>query len=106
MKQKIYPEEISDEILSIGQALKNVFDTQKANLRTIAMFSDMSVNSVKAVLSGKTANIASYALVAKALGTKLVDVVTAATSITPYPTLSVPKSKPEEIDPTTQLLIQ
>lgn len=106
MKQKIYPTEITDEILSIGQAMKSIFDSQKSNLRTIAKFSDMSVNSVKAVLTGKTANIASYGLVAKALGTTLVDVVAASTSVECAPVLAVPKETPEEQDPTDQLLIQ
>ena len=107
MKQKTYPEEITEEILSIGQAMKKVFDSQKSNLRLIAKFSAMSVNSVKAVLTGKTANIASYALVAKALGTSLVDVVAASTDVEPTTTLAVPKEEPEkEQDPTDQLLIQ
>lgn len=75
MKQKIYPQEILAEVEAIGLALKTVFDSQGNNLRTIAKFSGMSVNSVKAVLNGQTGNIASYSLVAKALGTTLINAI-------------------------------
>lgn len=75
MKNKTYPTEITDEIMEIANALKSIFTTTNSNIRTIAKFSSMSVNSVKSVLAGKTANIASYSLIAKALGTNLIDVV-------------------------------
>jgi hypothetical protein len=108
MKQKIYPKEITDEIELIGLAIKSLFESQKANLRTIAKFSDMSVNSVKAVLTGKTANIASYSLVAKALGSTLLDVIEKIGEAPPTQTLSVPKKEEDEEkkDPTDDLLIQ
>tara|TARA_R110002074_G_scaffold402324_1_gene607109 strand:- start:171157 stop:171477 length:321 start_codon:yes stop_codon:yes gene_type:complete len=106
MKQKIYPQEVTDEVLSIGQAIKVLFDAQKSNLRTIAKFSGMSVNSVKAVLTGKTANIASYSLVAKALGTNLVDVIQIVGTHPPAPTLAVPAKEEESQDPTDNLQIQ
>lgn len=51
------------------------FNASKSNLRTVSKFSGLSVNSVKSVLTGKTANIASYSLIAKALGTNLIDIV-------------------------------
>ena len=105
MKQKTNPKEIAEEVQSIGDALKLVFDQQKSNLRTIAKYSDMSVNSVKAVLSGKTANIASYSLVAKALGTTLVDVVVALNNYIPgNPTL--PAIAESASDPIDNLFIQ
>ena len=75
MKNKVYPKEITDEILSIAKAIKAVFDKASTNIRTISKFAGISVNSVKSVLSGDTANIASYGLVAKALGTNLIDVI-------------------------------
>jgi len=110
MKQKTYPQEVTDEVLAIGQALKTLFEGQNSNLRTLAKFSDMSVNSVKAVLSGKTANIASYSLVAKALGTDLVSVIGTVGATPPSPNLSVPKDEEQEekpeADPTDDLLIQ
>jgi lambda repressor-like predicted transcriptional regulator len=75
MNQKIYPNDVIDQIQKIGHTLKTLFNSQKTNLRAISKFSDMSINSVKSVLAGKTANIASYALVAKALGTDLVSII-------------------------------
>jgi lambda repressor-like predicted transcriptional regulator len=75
MNKKTYPTDVTDEVTKIASALNAMFKSQSANLRTIAKFSSMSVNSVKSVLSGKTANIASYSLIAKALGTNLIDVI-------------------------------
>jgi lambda repressor-like predicted transcriptional regulator len=75
MTKKTYPTEIVNEITKIAGELNKVFKANKGNLRNIAKFSGMSVNSVKAVLAGKTANIASYAMIAKALGTSLMDVI-------------------------------
>jgi len=75
MAKKTYPNDITDEVMKIAAELNKIFKTTKGNLRNIAKFSGMSVNSVKAVLAGKTANIASYAMIAKALGTTLMDVI-------------------------------
>jgi hypothetical protein len=75
MTKKTYPVEITNEISIIANQLNKVFKQNKGNLRNIAKFSGMSVNSVKAVLAGKTANIASYCLIAKALGTNLINVI-------------------------------
>lgn len=75
MKNKTYPANITNEISLIATELKNLFTTNKANIRTVAKFSGLSVNSVKSVLTGKTANIASYSLIASALGTNLIDLV-------------------------------
>jgi len=74
-QNKIYPNEILTEIQGIAGEMNSLFKTQKNNLRTIAKFAGISVNSVKSVLAGETANIASYSLVAKALGTSLTNVV-------------------------------
>lgn len=75
MNQKIYPNDVLEQIQAIGSKLSSIFNTESTNLRTISKFANMSVNSVKSVLAGKTGNIASYALVAKALGTDLISVV-------------------------------
>lgn len=75
MKNKTYPTDVVDEVQAIGNALMEVFKASKTNLRAISRFSSMSVNSVKAVLAGNTANIASYSLVAKALGTDLITLI-------------------------------
>lgn len=75
MTTKNYPAEITNEVSAIAARLSAEFKTSGGNLRTVAKFSGLSVNSVKAVLAGKTANIASYSLIAKALGTTLVDVI-------------------------------
>jgi lambda repressor-like predicted transcriptional regulator len=75
MTTKNYPTEITDEVANIAKQLTIEFNKCGSNLRTIAKFSSLSVNSVKAVLSGKTANIASYSLIAKAMGTTLVNVI-------------------------------
>ena len=75
MTTKNYPTEITDEVANIAKQLTIEFNKSGSNLRTIAKFSSLSVNSVKAVLSGKTANIASYSLIAKAMGTTLVNVI-------------------------------
>lgn len=75
MKTKIYPQDVLDQIQAIGAELACIFSLEKTNLRSISKFSNMSVNSVKSVLAGKTGNIASYALVAKALGTDLITVI-------------------------------
>ena len=75
MNHKIYPNDVVEQIQSIGNKLSTIFNKEKTNLRTISKFANMSVNSVKSVLSGKTGNIASYALVAKALGTDLITVI-------------------------------
>jgi lambda repressor-like predicted transcriptional regulator len=75
MNKKTYPQDITDEVAKIATALDTLFKNQKSNLRNIARFASISVNSVKSVLAGKTANIASYSLIAKALGTTLTDVI-------------------------------
>lgn len=77
MTKKTYPIDITNEILVISAELSRLFKSNKGNLRNIAKFSGMSVNSVKAVLAGKTANIASYSLIAKALGSNLIYVIQA-----------------------------
>lgn len=77
MTKKTYPTDISNEISAISSELNSLIKTTKTNLRTIAQHAGISVNSVKSVLAGKTANIATYALIAKALGTTLTDIVKA-----------------------------
>lgn len=75
--KKVIPQDIIDEVAKIGNALQAIYAATNSNLRTLAKFAGMTPNSVKSVLDGHTANISSYALVAKALGTNLVDVIAA-----------------------------
>lgn len=73
--KKVHPPEIIQEVEKIAKILSDEFARTSANLRTIAKQANMSVNSVRTILEGKTANIASYALIAKALGTNLVELI-------------------------------
>lgn len=75
MTKKTYPADISNEINQISVALNSLVKSTNTSIRSIAQFAGISVNSVKSVLTGKTANIATYALIAKALGTNLITVV-------------------------------
>lgn len=75
MTKKTYPTDVHNEIVQISTALSSLVKSTNTSIRTIAQFAGISVNSVKSVLSGKTANIATYALIAKALGTNLIAVV-------------------------------
>lgn len=75
MTKKSYPTDVSNEIIQISAALSGLVKSTNTSVRSIAQFAGISVNSVKSVLSGKTANIATYALIAKALGTSLIAVV-------------------------------
>ena len=86
MKNKTYPADVTDEIAKISAQLSLLFKSGANNLRTVAKFSGLSVNSVRSVLDGKTANIATYSLIAKALGSNLIDLVCAAKNATPVPT--------------------
>lgn len=95
MKSKTYPVEILQEIASISNSLSSLFKSSKTNLRAIAKFSGLSVNSVKSVLAGETANIGSYALVAKALGTTLTKVIANTYNTSTDTTVSTPQADVE-----------
>ncbi len=88
MKNKTYPADVTEEISKISTQLATLFKSGANNLRTVAKFSGLSVNSVRSVLDGKTANIATYSLIAKALGTNLIDLVAAVKASTPSTTAS------------------
>lgn len=62
------------DIVRIGQSLREIFDARKETYRGLSQRSGLSVNSVKAILNGATANIASYDIVARALATSLLEV--------------------------------
>jgi len=86
MKNKTYPTDVTEEISKISNQLSTLFKSGANNLRTVAKFSGLSVNSVRSVLDGKTANIATYSLIAKALGTNLIDLVANLKNSTPSTT--------------------
>jgi len=73
--KKVHPPEILQEVEKIAKMLSDEFVRTNANLRTVSKQANMSINSVRTILEGKTANIASYALIAKALGSSLVDLI-------------------------------
>lgn len=75
MTKKTYPADVHNEIVQISTALATLVKSTSTSVRSIAQFAGISVNSVKSVLSGKTANIATYALIAKALGTSLTAII-------------------------------
>lgn len=77
MTKKTYPVDITNEISAIAAELATLQKKSGINVRTIAQFAGISINSVKSALAGKTANIATYVLIAKAMGTTFTAVVQA-----------------------------
>lgn len=75
MTNKTYSNDVINDLAKIGAALSSLQKSSGINLRTIAKFSSLSVNSVKSVLAGKTGNIASYDMVARSLGSSLIGVI-------------------------------
>ena len=68
---KIYPPEISKELTDIGTELRNKWRASGKGLATFAASCKLSVNSVKAIFRGQTANIANYMMVMRELGLDL-----------------------------------
>lgn len=71
-KSKTYPSVVEDSLKAISTYLRDKFTQGKYTYRTVSAMSKLSVNSVKSILTGETANIASYDMVARAVGTSLV----------------------------------
>lgn len=59
----------------IALELTNILAQKKMTYKGIAGLSGLSVNTVKAILSGEPANIINYDSVANALGTSLIKVI-------------------------------
>lgn len=68
-----YSDTTINDLKMIGDVLLSYKQKEKIDFRSLAARSNLSVNSVKSVVNGKTGNIASYATVAEALGTTLLD---------------------------------
>ena len=77
---KVYPPELKQDLIDVGAALTRIQKKNNIKYRSIAKFSSLSVNSVKSVLAGNTANIASYDMVARSLGTTLISLIQGFTS--------------------------
>ena len=75
MTKKTYPVDVTNEISAIAEELSALQKKSGTNVRTIAQFAGISINSVKSALAGKTANIATYVLIAKAMGTTFTSVI-------------------------------
>ena len=75
MTKKTYPVDVTNEISAIAAELSALQKKSGTNVRTIAQFAGISINSVKSALAGKTANIATYVLIAKAMGTTFTSVI-------------------------------
>lgn len=73
-KTKTYSPEVLEAVGKIGSALHNLQMKNATSLKTIATSSGLSVNSIKSIFKGSTANIASYDSLARALGSSLFEV--------------------------------
>lgn len=73
-KIKNYPTAVEDDLKALSKELQETQFNGKWTLRTIAKLANLSVNSVKSILEGQTANIASYDMVARAMNTTLFDI--------------------------------
>lgn len=63
------------DIALIGASLSKIMASKKMTFRFLAQDSGLSINSVKTILSGGTANIACYDMISRSLGTTLLSVV-------------------------------
>ena len=73
-KTKTYSIETTSSVVSIGKALHALHVSSKIPLKALSASSGLSVNSIKSIFGGATANIASYDSLARALGSSLIDV--------------------------------
>jgi hypothetical protein len=73
-KAKTYSPNVLESVKKIGASLQEVQQRNNSSLKTIATNSGLSINSIKSIFKGATANIASYDSLARALGTSLVEV--------------------------------
>ncbi len=73
-KIKTYSQDVLNSVKEIGEQLSQRQKELKTSLKVLSASSGLSVNSIKAIFEGMTANIASYDSLARALGTSLVQV--------------------------------
>lgn len=73
--KKVHSPEVAIQVATFSTILKDEFIRTKADLRTVAKSAGMSVNSVKNIIGGKTANIASYCAISQALGIPFTDLI-------------------------------
>ena len=73
-KAKTYSPLVLDSVKQIGVSLQEIQQRSNVSLKTIATNSGLSINSIKSIFKGSTANIASYDSLARALGTCLTKV--------------------------------
>jgi hypothetical protein len=73
-KTKTYSPKVLESVNKIGSALHGMQIKNAVSLKTIATTSGLSVNSIKSIFKGATANIASYDSLARALGSSLLEV--------------------------------
>jgi transcriptional regulator with XRE-family HTH domain len=73
-KAKTYSPLVLETVKQIGVSLQEIQQRSNVSLKTIATNSGLSINSIKSIFKGATANIASYDSLARALGTSLLEV--------------------------------
>jgi hypothetical protein len=73
-KAKTYSPEVLNTIKKLGVSLQEIQQRGNVSLKHIATNSGLSINSIKSIFKGATANIASYDSLARALGTSLIEV--------------------------------
>jgi hypothetical protein len=64
------------DLKRISDALVELYNTGGHTYRALAQACSLSTNSVKTILEGKNANIVNYDVVARAMGSSLVEVIT------------------------------
>jgi transcriptional regulator with XRE-family HTH domain len=73
-KAKTYSSQVLETVKQIGTALQGLQQSSSISLKTLATNSGLSINSIKSIFKGSTANIASYDSLARALGSSLTKV--------------------------------
>ena len=71
--ERIYPEYVSDQLTALAGLINAKVATTGVSIKDLAVKSNLTVSSVKSILGGKTANIASYLMVLDALGSSLIE---------------------------------
>jgi len=74
-KKKNYPQDTLNDLQIIADRLNKLMVTAGFSIRGIAQKSGISINSIKSVLDGQTANIATYDAVARVFGTSLLNLL-------------------------------
>jgi transcriptional regulator with XRE-family HTH domain len=74
-KKKNYLETTLADLASISTAYNKLMQDSGMSIRGIAQRSGISINSIKSVMEGRTANIATYDEVARAFDTSLIKII-------------------------------